>query len=185
MIEKIFSKYFDDLNIYSGIKFKYISVFEWNSSNLNMYPTIQDTNELKINKILNGVLTILFCHYCYQSQKTVKDCFNDFVELNDQDKNKLYYNYILGFYNELKQTESENGNGNLNVNVNHEKTNINKMENNILLTNYENGEYINNNNNNNENEQNYICVKPKNKKINLKYDDFDNFDDFDELDEMK
>ena len=181
VIEKIFSKYFDDLNIYSGIKFKYVSVFEWNSSNLNLYPTYMDTNESEKSKILNGITTIIFCHYCFLNQKTVQECLNDFVELNDQDKEKLYNNYTLGFYNELKQTENENQqNSNKISNKYIEKSNIDKIEKNIFLTNYENIENIVNIKND-ENDKNYISVKPKNKKITLMYDDFDNFDEFDEI----
>jgi len=169
VIKKIFLKYFDDLNIYSGIKFKYVSVFDWNSSNINLYPTHNDSNKSEKNKILNGIITTIFCHYCYLSQKTVQECLNDFVKLNEQDKKKLLDEYTLGFYHELKKTENEN----TNLNNIDPKLNSNKKEQNIILESYENYK-------NNDDEENYISVKPKNK-INLIYDDYDNFDNFDEF----
>ena len=173
VIEKIFCKYFDDLNIYSGIKFKYVSVFEWNSSNLNIYPTLLDINKSEKSKILNGIMTIIFCHYCFLSQKTVQECLNDFMELNDEDKDKLYNNYILGFYDELKKTESENQqNQTKKLYNNADKLNNDEIEKNILLRNYENSKNIEKC----ENDKNYISVKPKNKKINLYDDYYYNFD---------
>lgn len=174
VIEKIFSKYFDDLNIYSGIKFKYISVFDWNSSNLNLYPTHFDSNELEKSKILNGIIATIFCHYCFLTQKTVQECLNDFVELNDQDKLKLYNDYTLGFYNELKKTENENTNLN-NIDT---KLNSNEKELNKILESYKNYK-------NNDNEEKYISVKLKNNKKSLIYDDYDYFDNFNEFNEFK
>jgi hypothetical protein len=162
VIEKIFSKYFNDLNIYSGIKFKYVSVFDWNRYNLNLYPTHIDSYESgKKNEILNGIITTIFCHHCHLNKKTIKECLNDFVELNEQDKLKLYNDYTSGFLNELKKTENENINLN-NINI---KLNSNKNEQNIILESYENYK-------NNDDEENYISVKPKNNKISLIFDDF-------------
>lgn len=173
VIEKIFSKYFDDLNIYSGIKFKYISVFEWNNSNTNINPLNSNTDSnTEKNKTSNIIQTIIFCHYCCLSQKTVQECLIDFAELNDQDKQKLYDDYTVGFYHELKQTE------------NVDKINVDKIEQNNFLSNYENYENYKNYEQEQEpkqgQEQNYISVKPKNNKnnkINSMYDDFFDLDE--------
>jgi len=161
-IEKIFIKYFEDLKTYTGTTYSFISSLQWNQLNSKLYSfELENYNQ---NRLLNGIITTLFCHYLSQTNKSVLECFSELENLNQTDKKKLYQNYILSFYEQLKLTQIQIG-GDIEIPSN--KLN----ESNVKQTNSFNLEYKQNICNSEQN--NYISVKPNKKKVNMILDDFE------------
>ncbi len=162
VVEKLFIKYFGDLNIYTGIKYNFISSIKWNPSNTKLYP-FELKNNIETNKLLNGIITTLFCHYLSKSNISVLECFNELANLNNPDKLKLYHNYILSFYEQLKLTEIEC--------LDEVDTSIKTNEKQLIEKKSIEIGYEPNIQNNIE--YNFIKVKPKNKKIDIMFDEFE------------
>lgn len=171
-IDNIFSKYFDDLSVYSGIRYKYVSSLEWNYENKNLLTLNLEfkNNLIKKNEIdvFSGIVCLLFCHYLsVRPTNEICETFNYFSNLSNEDRVKIYTAYIVGFHQELKITLNETNNEKEVKKIGEkveEKVKVNFHEQEIKLN------YVNVNINNND----YIRVNPKNKQNKAEIcDDFE------------
>lgn len=92
--EKLFKKYFDDLSKFSGIKYNYVSAYQWNLLNLHL-------NKRFIgSQIDNGgncvALTILFFHYLFLTDFSPKIALEKLSKLCDEQKIQLINDYSIG-----------------------------------------------------------------------------------------
>lgn len=175
-IDDIFFKYFDDLSVYSGIRYRYVNSLEWNYENKNLLTMNYefDNNLIKTNEvnIYSGIVCLLFCHYLSaRPANEVGEIFKYFSSLSDENKFKIYSAYIIGFHRELKITLDEINTGKeVGTNFDKQETKLNDEKINLIADISNN----NNNSNDNSNDNNYIRVKPKNKQSKMEiYDDYE------------
>ncbi len=93
-LEKIFEKYFDDLSEYSGIKYNFVSAYQWNFRNLYL------NKRFSGSQIDNGgncvALTILFFHYLFLTKLSPKNALEKLSQLEDKYMIQLVNDYSVG-----------------------------------------------------------------------------------------
>lgn len=178
-IEKIFFKYFDDLNIGTGLAYNFISVKEWNPKNLNLLSNILKSNSfISVNDTssLNGIICLMFCHYLNDCKSnTVEEAFDCFIKVDDDEKIQIYIGYTMMFYQELLTTSIELGvdlNDLSNLNV-EKKINTEPIEEQDDMTNYDKFIIHETDNFISKEQEKYITIRPKKKKVDIELDEFE------------
>lgn len=94
LVEKLFEKYFEDLSDFTGIKYDFVSTFQWNPRNLNL------NKRLAGSQVDNGGncvgFTILFAHYLYLTKLPLRTCLENLANLEDSQKIQLINDYSVG-----------------------------------------------------------------------------------------
>lgn len=95
LVEKLFEKYLEDLSDFVGIKYDFVSTFQWNPRNLNL------NKKFTGSQVDNGGncvgFTILFAHYAYLEKKLpLRTCLENLANLEDSQKIQLINDYSVG-----------------------------------------------------------------------------------------
>ncbi len=93
-LEKIFEKYFNDLSEYSGIKYNFVSAYQWNPRNLYL------NKRFAGSQVDNGgncvAFTILFFHYLFLTKSLPKIGLEKLSKLEDKYNIQLINDYSVG-----------------------------------------------------------------------------------------
>ena len=95
LVEILFKKYLEDLSNFTGIKYDFVSTFQWNPRNLYLNKRFTGS---QVDNGGNCVgFTILFAYYIYLEQKlSLRTCLENLANLKDRQKIQLINDYSIG-----------------------------------------------------------------------------------------
>ncbi len=98
-LESLFEKYFSDLSDFTGIKYNFIPVSQWNPRNIGL------NKKFNGSQVDNGgncvCISILFFHYLFLTKKSLRKCLEDLANLNNEQLIQLINDYSVGISQQI------------------------------------------------------------------------------------